>query len=198
MMRMLACVLAMATLAVSYAEEDGDLEDPPIADVRLGEVAAAVLPAVLPAGFSAPAEVAGASQPGRDAPVSPAREAVYVFVWENYHSVVVVGPGEGVVRPAIVITYQGMGDMVAVAYRAMAFRDTRGALHIDARNALLIGPQSRHWSPDSFLFLSPSIVTTLDDANRAQRGVLTRIVEPGRPEYQDMLRTAEAIVAGSS
>jgi hypothetical protein len=200
----LACLLAItAWSGALVAEEDVPLDVPMDAPVD-GEGdqepvgAADVEAAVMPAGFSAPAESVGASLPGRDAPASPAREAAYVFVWEDYHSVVVVGPGVGLVRPALVITYQGMGDDVAVAYRAMAFRDTRGVLHVDARNALLIGPQSRHWSPDSFLFVSPSLVSTLDDQNRAQSGVLTDVVEPTDSQYRTLLLAAEAIVEGSS
>ncbi|MBA3707293.1 MAG: hypothetical protein H0W83_00565 [Planctomycetes bacterium] len=211
---MLASVLALAAMHGVLAAEDEELppaeadpmDVPMVEDMELGgeaeaeagAVAGDAEPVVMPAGFSAAVESVGASLAGRDAPASPAREAAYVFVWEDYHSVVVVQPGSGLIRPALVITYQGSGDNVAVAYRAMAFRDVRGVLHIDARNALLSGPQSRNWSPDSFLFLSPSVVSTLDDQNRAQSGVLTGVIPSGQDEYRSLLMTAEAIVEGSS
>ena len=105
-------------------------------------------------GPPAPTHVVEGEEPGRAAPVAPAKPVAIEFSWDGYRTVVVVGEGVGLMRPAWVATYEtpyltgtaanlvlpvlalwGYSQPLAVAYRAQAFLDAQGRLHIDPRKA---------------------------------------------------------------
>ena len=136
--------------------------------------------------------------PGRMQPAAPATPAAYRFHWDDYDSLVVVSEdavaGQPLRRPAWVVTYDQAGAFV-VGYRATAFRDAAGILHIDARKAAISGPQRDGWSPDSFAISSDGQVLSIDDRNSANTGRLTETTEAtaGEP-YRTLLRIAIAIV----
>lgn len=107
-------------------------------------------------------------RPGAEAPAAAAAACVVEFDWdENYRSVIVVGDGAGMVKPAWVATYEREPARFIVGYRATAFRDARGRLHIDARRSTDVGPMASSWSPDSFAF-GERLMWVVDDAGRGQ------------------------------
>jgi hypothetical protein len=168
-----------------------------------------------------PAPAPHARKPAAPAADAPAKPVAVEFSWEEYHSLVVVGDGVGLIRPAWVATYEqpivpsGVGQLLApvfgmfgyrddpvpeklaVAYRAQAWMDAQGRMHIDARSAVLAGPQSDNWSPDSFIFTLPALVETVDDEDRANRGTVTRVVDPVQaPDLFRELQTKAQVVVG--
>ncbi len=170
--------------AIAQAEAEDELNDPqPVA-------------VPLPAGYSAPQPADGQISPGRESPATPALEAAYVFTWEHYHSLLVIGPGTGTCRPAWVVTYAGGTQDMEVAYRAVAFRDHKGVLHVDSRSALIIGPKANQWSPDSFAIFATGAVQSQDDDPEHQResGVITRLVGTEEGAYRGLLLLAQAVV----
>jgi hypothetical protein len=133
-------------------------------------------------------------QPGRNEPAKPAVAAAYRLHWDNYESLLVVGEGTGSVRPAWVVTYDNAGT-VAVAYRGKAYLDKQGNLHVDARQALLSGPQAHNWSADSFALTQDKQVYTLDDSERGNSGTVTERIDPDQNKVFDRLMDiAQAIV----
>lgn len=100
--------------------------------------------------------------PGAEAPAAPTEPCVLRFAWDRYRTIIVVGEGAGMVRPAWVSTWDLASGAWQVAYRANAFRDARGRLHIDARRSRDVGPESEGWSPDSFAF-GDTRMWTVDD-----------------------------------
>jgi hypothetical protein len=151
----------------------------------------------LPAGWSATPAPTLSVVPGREPPKGSAHEAVIEVAWPNYRTLIVISSGNGVLRPAIVLTYQDGGDL-AVAYRASAYRDQQGILQIDARNAVISGPQSGNWSPDSFAVYGSGDVFTLDDQNSAQRGAVARSLAVSDAEYSTLVHRAESLVEDGS
>jgi hypothetical protein len=136
-------------------------------------------------------------QPGRMTPEKPAEAGAYRIKWEDYQTLVVVGEGAGTIRPAWIVTFDA-NQSVAVAYRGKAYRDRNGNLHVDARQALLSGPQAHSWSPDSFAVTPDQKVYTLDDADRGNAGTVVEKVEPKEASLFDrLLDIAQAIVSDS-
>jgi hypothetical protein len=136
--------------------------------------------------------------PGREAPAAAAAPAAYRFRWDEYVSLVVVSDTEvgaqALRRPAWVVTYDQAGSVV-VGYRATAFRDRVGNLHIDARKAIITGPQNENWSPDSFAITAAGEVLSIDDRDSANSGSLTETTAASAGEvYRTLLRIAMAIV----
>lgn len=150
--------------------------------------------------FTAEADMAAIDRapppkPGHDAPAAAAEACVLRFDWDGYRTVIVVGDGVGMVKPAWVTTYKN-GEF-HVGYRATAFRDARGRLHVDARHASDVGPHADNWIPDSFAFGS-RLLWTLDDqgsGHTAEMGeLLTAAADP--PLWQQELQRVQALIEG--
>ncbi len=158
-------------------------------------------------------------EPGRVAPVAPAKQLAIEFSWDGYHTLVVVGDGVGLMRPAWVATYEApvvlSGDTanlavplaglfgyhrpLAVAYRAQAFLDAQGRLHIDARKAVISGPQAGQWFADSFRFVltNPATVETIDDQDSSNQGTVDCVIDPAvDPALFDILQTRVQVLVG--
>ncbi len=95
------------------------------------------------------------------------------FDWDTYRTIIVVGEGVGMVKPAWVATFE-KGEF-HVGYRATAFRDARDRLHIDARHASDVGPNASNWIPDSFAF-GHKLLWTLDDQDSGHTGGMGEVV----------------------
>lgn len=135
--------------------------------------------------------------PGRAAPAAAADAGWLRFAWDEYETLIVVGDGAGVIRPAWVVTWQG--GQWQVAYRATAFRDAAGHLHIDARQARCLGPLADRWSPDSFALIDDH-VQTLDDIGNAHRAPAP-LWQPAANDpvrWRDLLRLARSLAEGGS
>jgi hypothetical protein len=172
--------------------------------------------------FPTPPRLQGAA-PAQVAPVVPAAQAkpmAIEFTWDDYTSVVVIGDGIGQFRPAWVATYEqpvltgsmfgifqpvvglfGYGETtsappLAVAYRAQAWLDAQGRLHIDAKSAVIAGPQADQWSPDSFIFTFPERVETVDDNASENHGKIDRVVDAvsQAAAYQELLTRVQVLV----
>ncbi len=123
----------------------------------------------------------GFVQPGRAQPEAPADVGNTTFNWTYVTggteyactTTIAVQPGEGVRRPAQVITSDTQGR-VLVTYSGTAFLDADGLLQVDARNAPVSGPWADHWSPDSFAIDSYGYVHSMDDYRRTGDGWLTQ------------------------
>ncbi len=136
--------------------------------------------------------------PGRDVPTTAADSGAWHIRWDDYTSWIVVGDGSGMLRPAWVVTYD-LADNVAVAYRAVAYRDKAKNLHIDARRAIIAGPMRESWSPDSFALTPDGKVYTVDDRNHNNTGSVTEIVAASAKEAFRRLRAiANAFVRDAS
>ena len=134
-------------------------------------------------------------KPGHDAPAAAAEACVLRFDWDGYRTVIVVGEGVGLVKPAWVTTYKD-GEF-HVGYRATAFRDARGRLQVDARHARDVGPQSDNWIPDSFAFGS-EVLWTLDDqgsGHTADMGEMLPAIAD-RAAWQAELQRVQALIEG--
>lgn len=137
-------------------------------------------------------------RPGAEAPVSPAVPCVVEFDWDdNYRTLVVVGEGAGMVKPAWVATFEREPVRFIVGYRATAFRDARGRLHVDARRSTDVGPMAKDWSPDSFAF-GDKLLWAMDDANRGQSTSMgtVKTAEADAPGWRAALLRAQALVEG--
>ncbi len=122
--------------------------------------------------------------------------------WEDYRTVVVLDVGGGQIRPAWVATYDVASGALVVAYRAQACLDPDGTLRIDARQAVISGPQAWQWSPDSFLIGGDRQVITFDDnpGHANNHGEVERMID-GRKDtekYRTILRMVIALVGGTS
>lgn len=155
-------------------------------------------------------------EPGRVAPAAPAKPVAIEFSWDGYHTLVVVGDGVGLMRPAWVATYEapllngsaanlvlpfagmfGYRQHLAVAYRAQAFLDAQGRLHIDARKAVIAGPMADEWFPDSFRFTLPSLVETLDDQDSGNQGIIDCVIDPAADKVLfETLQTRAQVLVG--
>jgi hypothetical protein len=137
--------------------------------------------------------------PGAEAPMAPAEPCVLRFEWDRYRTVIVVGEGAGIVRPAWISTWDRATGAWQVAYRANAFRDARGRLHIDGRRSRDVGPESEGWSPDSFAF-GDTRMWTIDDRgsdHSAPMGELTtRAADPAG--WEAAQRELLALLEGGS
>jgi hypothetical protein len=124
---------------------------------------------------------ASSTLPGRAAPVAPTEAAAWEVDWDEYLTLIVVEPGEHLRRPAWIATlHKGAGDL-AVAYAGTAFRDDRGDIHIDCRNAVITGPMASQWAADSFAIEAGGRVRIIDDAERGNPGRV-RATIPARGE----------------
>jgi hypothetical protein len=121
------------------------------------------------------------------------------FDWDDYQTLVVVGPDVGKAHrtSAWVVTYTPEGK-VTVAYRAAAFRDAAGLIHIDARRAIITGPMADDWSPDSFAIAPDGTVYAIDDQNRTNTGKVIERIEASSPAYREVMAVAVATVRESS
>jgi len=136
--------------------------------------------------------------PARSQPDGPAPVVAWRFNWDTYQSLVVVSPaGKSRRSTAWVVTYDHDGSVV-VAYRAVAFTDVQGVVHIDARRALVSGPMADDWSPDSFAFTADGMVSTIDDYHRANTGKVLEQIAGDTPAYRQVLAIAVATVRESS
>jgi hypothetical protein len=136
--------------------------------------------------------------PARSQAVGFAPPGVIRFEWDDYKTLIVISPGGKAKRStAWVVTYDSEGK-VAVAYRAMAFKDAAGLVHIDARRAIITGPMAEEWSPDSFAVAPDGIIYAIDDMNRANTGKVSERHAAGTPTYQKALALAIATVRESS
>lgn len=169
----------------------------------------------------APARPAPEDHPGV-APVAAAAEpAAYLFTWDQYRTLVVVGEGLGRRRPAWVATYaakrgaavQAKVGMLAapadgqppkawprpvISYRALAYADAKGRIHLDARRSLVAGPLAGEWIPDSFMLTLPQQVDTIDDepSHPGHRGAIELVVPAGSDAYRDLRQRVEVAVGG--
>ncbi len=144
-------------------------------------------------------------KPGQASPASAVAACAIRFDWgevgEDYVSVVVIGDGIGIVRPAWVATWKRgappAGDVLQVAYRATAFRDVRGRIHIDARHAEVNGPERERWSPDSFAFGHRKLWTCDDreDGHAADVGEFIPAEIRG-DEYRQLLHLVQSLAEG--
>lgn len=138
--------------------------------------------------------------PARSQAVGFAKPAAYRFDWDEYRTLVVISPGgKGKRSTAWVVTADKEGNL-AVAYRAIAFRDAAGLVHIDARKALLSGPMAKdgQWSPDSFAITPEGRVHAIDDRNSANSGTVIETFAPDTPDYDKAYATAVATVRETS
>lgn len=136
-------------------------------------------------------------RPGQEAPAAEAAPCLVRFDWDTYRTVVVVGEGVGLVKPAWVVTWED--GKLQVGYRASAFRDARGRLHIDARKSRDVGPNSEAWSPDSFAF-GHRTLWTVDDRGSAHSSEFPGVVPAAqaKADYQAELQKAQALIEGGS
>ncbi len=137
--------------------------------------------------------------PARSQAIGPAQAMAWRFDWDDYQTLVVVSPHGGKARrsTAWVVTYDREGK-VSVAYRAVAFRDAAGLIHIDARRAIVSGPLANEWSPDSFAFAPDGTVYAIDDYNRANTGKITEHIRADAANFRQVLAVAVATVRESS
>jgi hypothetical protein len=85
---------------------------------------------------------------------------------------------------------------LVVAYRAQAFLDAAGDLHIDARQAVIAGPQADAWSPDSFVIRADGTLATEDDNGNGNAGIIERRISPPDDGYRRLLTDAQVAVGG--
>lgn len=155
--------------------------------------------AALPCGDDAGALDRGEPpSPGAEAPASPAEPCVVEFDWDEYHTMVVVGEGVGMVKPAWVATFEQTPRRFIVGYRATAYRDARGRLHINAHKSTDVGPRAREWSPDSFAF-GDKTLWAMDDEGRGQAaalGSVLRVTPETRAQWRAVLLQVQGLVEG--
>jgi hypothetical protein len=142
--------------------------------------------------------------PGQPPAVAPVSPRALIIHWELYRTVVVIGDGIGLRRPAWVATYyrdeaavasepglvamarrggfrpERWADQPLIGYRGLAFTDAKGRIHIDARKSVVVGPLAGTrggpdaWIPDSFMLTPPTRIDAVDD-------------EPSHPANQGVL-----------
>ncbi len=133
-----------------------------------------------------PAAVIGEKEdtrPGAAWPHSAVQAQAFYIAWGKKledRTFIVIEPGDRLRRPVVVATIHEKTGKLRVAYSGTAFRDARGAIHIDCRKKPVIGPESKTWSPDSFSIEADGKVWCKDDRQyRANPGkVLKWIVSP--------------------
>lgn len=111
--------------------------------------------------------------PGRAKPHKVAATQSFYIAWgdkEEERSFIVIEPGDGMRRPAIVATLEEATGKLRVVYTGTAYKDQAGNVHIDCREARIHGPERRSWSPDSFLVRATGKLEWMDDARRAGHG----------------------------
>ena len=143
------------------------------------------------------------SIPGREKPASLADPVAVTFAWDKYITRVVIAPaepGKSLRAPAWVVTYDQEGHVV-VGYRATAFHDKKGLLHIDAHNAIVSGPQAfdvqggKNWWADSFAIAPEGTLQSIDDQpdHEGHTGRVTETITD-KATYRRLLMVAIAIV----
>lgn len=149
------------------------------------------------------------------APHAPAKPAAIILRWDRYRTLVVIDTSAGLLKPCWVVTLSTMPEQiptprgpitlargqVVVAYRAQAYHDKDGVLHIDARRARLGGIMAGNWSPDSFAVTPAKEVSSRDDdpTHPSNSGEVEKEVsaETQREEYRRLMFTAQALVEGN-
>lgn len=206
---LMACAVPLALLGEEAVPLPAPQPDPEAAAEPLAEgvveaaveeaaVAGAGLAALLPmADIGKDTAAAQKAQPGRAAPAAQAEPAAYRFMWDDNSSLVVIGEGLGLTRPAWVVTWNRASDQMLVYYRALAYRDAQGAVHIDARGAQVLGPHRDRWSPDSFAVVGGMVHSMDDEAEHGTHSaplslVVKALVNP--PLYRRLLAQAQGIV----
>jgi hypothetical protein len=157
----------------------------------------------------------GSPSPLSAVPFAPARPAAWILHWDHYRTLVVIDASAGRVKPAWVATMTTVAeriptrdgdvvlskDQVLVSYRATAFRDRSGVLHIDSRHAFKSGPMAENWVPDSFAIGTDRLVVAQDDNpdHPPNAGEVEREVdaESDPTEYRRLLFTAQGLVQGN-
>ncbi|MBA3938303.1 MAG: hypothetical protein H0X38_12635 [Planctomycetes bacterium] len=137
-------------------------------------------------------------------PFAAAKAGAWWVRWDDYRTLIVVEESAGLLRPAWVVTLvavNGQGGaqgQVAVAYRAQAYRDKDGTLHVDAHHAVMTGTMAPRWSPDSFALGADKQVATHDDdpSHDSNAGVVEKEIPGGEhaEEYRTLLRGAQSII----
>jgi hypothetical protein len=176
-----------------------DVDPPPSVDPDQVEddVDIGVIEAVPPAAN----RPTGAIIPCLELPRAIAQPGAYVIRWDDYRTDVVIEDSAGLLRPTWIVTREAVSGKVVVAYRGQAFCDKDGVLHIDGRRAILTGPMSNHWSPDSFAIGRDRQVSTIDDQpeHPGNSGQVEKLISPAQQQddYRRMLRAAQAIIEGN-
>lgn len=142
-----------------------------------------------------------APKPGEASPAAPVPPTALRFAWDEYTTVVVVGDGIGLVRPCWIATWKKgekpAADAFQVAYRAVAFKDDRGRIHVDARHAQVVGPISERWSPDSFVFGHRKLWTCDDRGDGHQADVGDAVTQAADADgYRKLLRQVQGLTEG--
>lgn len=148
------------------------------------------------------------------APHAPARPGAMILRWDRYRTLVVIDSSAGLLKPCWVVTLSTMPEQiptargpitlargqVVVAYRAQAYYDKDGILHIDARRARLSGIMANNWSPDSFAISPTKEVSSRDDdpTHPSNSGEIEKeIPAEQREEYRRLMFTAQTLVEGN-
>ena len=137
-------------------------------------------------------------------PFAAAKSGAWWVRWDDYRTLIVVEESASMLRPAWIVTLvavNGQGGaqgQVAVAYRAQAYRDKEGTLHVDAHHAVMTGTMAARWSPDSFALGTDKQVATHDDdpTHDSNAGVVEKEIPGGEhaEEYRTLLRGAQSII----
>lgn len=145
-------------------------------------------------------------RPGRAEPVGLPEPLAVTVEWANrrYTTHIVIEPGTGERRRALVATFERATRDLEVFYSGRAFVDADGRIHVDCRRAETLGPSGPHWSPDSFAWGDAGPVGVIDDANRTNTGQLVARTpaftddDPStlQPEYRAMRMMLLVIVEG--
>jgi hypothetical protein len=148
-------------------------------------------------------------------PYAPAKAGAFILRWDRYRTLVVIDNSAGLLKSCWVVTLSTMPEridvprgavmlargQVVVAYRAQAYLDKEGVLHIDARRARLSGVMAGNWSPDSFSITPDRQVSSRDDdpSHPGNAGEIEKEVpvDAQREEYGRLLFTAQAIIEGN-
>lgn len=148
-------------------------------------------------------------------PHAPAKPGALILRWDRYRTLVAIDTSAGLLKPCWVVTLTTMPEQiptlrgpvtlargqVVVAYRAQAYYDKDGILHIDARRARLGGIMAGNWSPDSFAITPAKEVSSRDDdpTHPSNSGEVEKEVpaETQRDEYRRLMFTAQSLVEGN-
>lgn len=184
-------------------------QPPPSSSWRIQVIRCVLLVAITSAGAGA-AELAlelraliqddaNLAAPGRAKPMTSAQTVALQVSWDNdnYRSLIVIEPGDGLRQPAWVATFSKEDGLLDVAYPATAFHDANGRLHIDARHMRLSGELGENWIPDSFAIgLSDGSVSAIDDLDRTNTGHLEERIDQteSAKRYSTLLGVARACV----
>ncbi len=148
-------------------------------------------------------------------PHAPAKPAAIILRWDRYRTLVAIDTSAGLLKPCWVVTLSTMPEQiptprgpitlargqVVVSYRAQAYLDKDGVLHVDARRARLGGIMAGNWSPDSFAITPAKEVSSHDDdpTHPSNAGEVEKEVpaDTQREEYRRLMFTAQALVEGN-